>query len=334
MRPLYICLATDDNYVPLATVSIASIIDSNYDSNIEFFILDSGISNKNKSLLKKIVNNGVNKISFIDVSSNLQKLIELGVNSQGINHSYAAYARFFIIEYLPEYVDKLLYVDCDTCICDSLNKLFNIDLSNFVLGAVLDILPDFHKKNIGFISSDYYFNSGVLLFNCKEWRKENIVLKIFEHLKNINSKYSFHDQDLINIVCKNKIKILPPEYMVFLPEYSWGAKKLNILTKLRKDKYYTTEELLQASENPVIIHYVDGIFGRPWYFNNKGKYDYIWKKYLKLTNLENSFPYKEKKRSLLNKCLINSYYILPKILFIKIYSIRKNRVLRKREELI
>lgn len=331
MRPIYVCLASDDNYVQLASVAIASIMKSNIQAHIEFFFLDSGLCCENIEKLKKQVEEKNKKITFVSVLSELENLKKLGANAQGRYQSFAAYARFYVIKKLPVYVDKLLYVDCDTCMCSSLQELFEDDLQDNWLGAVIDILPDFHKKAIGFDEKDLYFNSGVLLFNVIKW-KENAVLKRIEsHIMSQKCRYSFHDQDIINIVCKGKIKSLNPRYMVFLPEYSWGVKSILQLTDLIKDAYYGDDEIKEAAENPCIIHYVESIFGRPWYKACHSHCFDRWLQALEESPFADSFKYTDRKISLKHRVLEIAYYIMPKKSFVFLYKKRKNTVLLRRE---
>lgn len=335
LKPVFVCLATDDNYAPLAAVSIVSLLENNKDANeLEIFLLDSGISEKNKKKLQRIVNNYSRKITFLDVTQEIIELQNKGVKAQGSYQSFAAYARFFAIDKLPTYVDKLLYIDCDTCICESLQELFNIELYNCVIGAVIDILPDFHKKAIGFKDLDLYFNSGVILFDCYKWREENILEQIQSHLCNVRSKYSFHDQDIINIICKDKIYPLKPKYMAFLPEYTWGKSGIIQLTNLQESAYYEEKYINEAVNNPVIIHYVDNILGRPWYKNNINIYGSIWEEYFAMSSFKNEFNYIERNISIGHQLLRILYKILPKKYFISIHKYRKNKVLKNKEESI
>lgn len=333
MRPIYVCMATDENYVPLASVAISSLLESNKKaSQIEIFLLDSGITEMSKLVLKKQVQKYNRKIHFISVLSELEELKRIGTNAQGSNKSYAAYARFFVINNLPDYVDKLLYVDCDVCICEELYELFEMNLENWWIGAVIDILPNFHKRAIDFKQYNLYFNSGVLLFNCKEWKKNNVLQLIKQHLLTVGCKYSFHDQDIINLVCKEKIYVLPPKYMVFLPEYTWGRKGILQLSELDENTYYRENELKEACDNPVIIHYVDSILGRPWYRGCNSVYFNPWNKALKKSPFNKNFPYIDKKFSYAHLLLRKIYFIFPKNLFIEIHKKRKNKVLLEREK--
>ncbi len=63
------------------------------------------------------------------------------------------------------------------------------------------------------------------MINLKKWRQQSIEKKLFDHILSGNTNYSFHDQDLINILFKGNIKTLEPKYMTFIPEYSWEKKK-------------------------------------------------------------------------------------------------------------
>lgn len=332
MRPIYVCLATDDNYAQLASVAIASVVRSNMQSPIEFFILDSGICYKNKEILKKQVKDKGKEISFISVHDKLENLKKIGVNSQGRYQSFAAYARFYVIDILPNYVDRLLYIDCDTCVCESLQGLFEINLQDNWLGAVVDILPNFHKKALGFNDSDLYFNSGVLLFSVEKWKENDVLKRIEEHMTRGKCQYSFHDQDIINIICKGHIQAIDPCYMAFLPEYSWGVKGILQLTNLSKEAYYTEKQIANAVEKPYIIHYVETIFGRPWYKSCKSHYFENWFNALKDSPFAESFEYVKKKISFKHRILEIAYYIIPRGCFIALYKKRKDKVLLEREK--
>ena len=257
----------------------------------------------------------------------------MNVNTQGSFSSYAAYSRFFIADDLPDYIDKILYIDCDTCVVSSLEDLFNINIDNYVLAGVLDILPSSHKKHINFTSQDMYYNSGVLLFNCKKWKEEGYTHKIYNHISSIESMYSFHDQDLINIICKNKIFTLPPEYMVFYPEYTWGYEYLNFLNEI-DCKYYNDMQLKNAINNPIIIHYVDSIVGRPWYENNINNFASYWLNMLEKCPVIDSFLFIKKSSSFRHKGMRFLYNYFPLKVFLILHKYRRNQLLKNKEDRI
>ena len=53
-----------------------------------------------------------------------------------------------------------------------------------------------------------YINAGVLLINLKLWRKDNLSFKLTDAIEKNKENFLLGDQDAINFVCKNKIKIM------------------------------------------------------------------------------------------------------------------------------
>ena len=152
--------------------------------------------------------------------------------------------RLFAGQIFPE-VDKLLYLDSDTLICDDLTELYNTDISKYTMGAVQDMAPrkDPNNKNGIYVANfakkhlknGPYFNSGVLLINTKEQTK-NIDL-----LKNIKVKLTYPDQDILNVALQGKIKPLDLKY--------------NMVPGLPIPIHFTEQQSIDATKNPVIHHF-------------------------------------------------------------------------------
>ena len=63
-------------------------------------------------------------------------------------------------------------------------------------------------KSLG-LQVDKYINAGFLLINASLQRKDNLFNEFKRHL---NKQYQFQDQDIINIVCKDRLTFLPLKY--------------------------------------------------------------------------------------------------------------------------
>lgn len=157
------------------------------------------------------------------------------------NHKlYTKYALYRLLAPSLIEEDKILYLDTDTTIQNSLIDLFNLDMKDNLLAAVPDLGNTGEtKRKIGFSNNDLYFNSGILLMNLKRFR-ELLLDKTMLKMVN-NNKYYFPDQDILNIVAKNKI--IPLENI-----YNYS-----IITK----------NLTEYSDRIKIIHYV-GAKGYKW----------------------------------------------------------------------
>lgn len=283
-----ICYATDDNYVMQAAVSITSLLHNNQQHLINLYILDNHISSDNRTLLTEHVKKYGQQIIFCNVIEKLNTLVDAKVNSYGEYGSYAAYARIFIRELLPQEIDRVLYIDCDTLICDDIGELYNWDLEGRTLGAVRDITSSKYNLSIGLSVSDVYFNSGVLLINLIQWDSRRYLQKIINHITHVRARYQNVDQDIINIVAHNDICTINPKYNHIIPIDTLGWKYLCYITDKTPKQYYDSSTSKEAACNPVIIHFTYFFTGRPWFSNSiNRKWDDIWDHYLKMTPWKN-----------------------------------------------
>jgi len=129
-------------------------------------------------------------------------------------YAVAIYYRVFIPRMFPQY-DKALYLDVDICLNADVAELFNYELKDTeYVGAItcetVDCVPCFFQyaqKALG-LKLPYYFNSGIMLFNSKIWRKLNLEDKFFDVLQKAKLEIC-PDQDYFNIVCYGHVRWLP-----------------------------------------------------------------------------------------------------------------------------
>lgn len=264
----YFCISTDipvvfacnKSYSTYLTVAILSLIKNCSKDNLyKLFVLHTELSEQEIQTLENLsVDNVI--IKCIDVN----KYIEGLVLPTSIHLSKEAYYRILIPEILNEY-KKVLYLDCDIVIQRDVAELYNEDIGNNVLGAVIN--PS-SPGNVSYINKnikiDYkkYFNSGVLIFNNETFRKNSIKEKCLSLMVNI-AQYVLLDQDLLNIACLNKVKYLDVKwnYIYFF------ANSITILPEFAA--------IYNKCKTPYIIHYASG--RKPW--NDYPVYlgEYWWK---------------------------------------------------------
>lgn len=140
--------------------------------------------------------------------------------------------------------DRVLFLDADTFVTGDLSEFYNQNLDGFYLAAVNDygMLSDLKTDNklpLGNEKVDIkeyfsnirkwnntdmqrYFNSGMLLMNLDEMRKNNVQEKMLKSLE--ENIFAFPDQDCINFVCHDHVKIIEPKYnfMVLLNQPGIG----------------------------------------------------------------------------------------------------------------
>lgn len=157
----------------------------------------------------------------------------------------AAYYRLLIPEIVPEY-DKIFYMDVDVIFRDDLSEIYNSTCLNgyYVAGTSTPVsdITAYVEKKIGMNISDYIC-SGTLLLNSKMIRDDGLVS---DFKRVAQKKWLYQDQDTLNIVCKGKIKIMPP---------SFGM--VNTIHELLLDKnqsWYSEDEVRYALQSG-ILHY-------------------------------------------------------------------------------
>ena len=202
-----VAFSVNDKYVEHLNVAIYSLLKNNPLPNFDIFVLCKKLSAKNqKSLQDTIKTFGNGKIEFVDLQDKQWDFNALPITIPGI--TVDTYFRYVLANILPK-VDKLLYLDVDLLVVGDIQELWGIDLTGYYVAGVVDgfIETASHKKTIGLTEQDVYINAGVLLLNLKQLRAENIAEKLFEETRT-NNKIKYQDQDVLNIVFKNKVKLL------------------------------------------------------------------------------------------------------------------------------
>jgi lipopolysaccharide biosynthesis glycosyltransferase len=253
---LNIAYACDNNFVDVMCVSIMSFNDHNCDANI--YILDCGIEEATK---KKILDlcSGKNAVFFVDAKKTLDRLdYDLNLDRGSI----ASYARLFIGSMLPDNVKKVIYLDSDTLIRDSLEGLYNSKLNPYIIGGIRDSFSELNKRVFGIKKGGLMVNAGVLLIDLVKWRENRIEKQIYQLLEK-KQKIFQGDQGVINSVFHGNVKELSLKYDVMSYLYDFTYEEMMLYRK--PDNYFEKREVEVAKQNPVIVHFSSSFrSSRPW----------------------------------------------------------------------
>lgn len=283
-----VCYTVDESYVMQMCVSMVSILENNRENELEFYILGDTYSDDVTERLRLVSEKYKCDIHIVDISSKMELLAktvlgrEKGIVKSG-KISYM-FARLFIGSSIPENIDKVIYLDCDTVYINNIRELINIKIeSDNLFAAVRDLWPVSYNRVLGFEINDLYFQSGIMLINLKKWRAEKCEKKILEHINMLDKPYFMHDQDILNVCFKGKIQTLPLKFGMVYQTRNYTAGQ--ILEGCGKDEqhYYTEAEVNEAKKHIHVIHYTGGYYGRPWVFPMGDHDSRLWYSYYKLT---------------------------------------------------
>ena len=115
--------------------------------------------------------------------------------------SIATYYRLAAPHILPSNVGKILYLDSDIIVRRSLEDLWNTDIQDYALAAVID--PWWSPgggPHVEVPPGAKYFNAGVLLINLDYWRMNNVSENATAFARNNFEKVHYWDQDALNAI--------------------------------------------------------------------------------------------------------------------------------------
>lgn len=240
-----VVFAIDNNYPIYAMLMINSIMKNNVsNSDYTFWVLETGVTDENKTKMTDYVKSVGQEIKFITVPS---KYIEEWQKLYKKHITPIAMSRILIPELLPQEIEKALYLDCDMLVAEDLKTLFDEDLGDKYVGMVQDQL--WHREK--------YMNAGVMLFNMPLWRINEMSQKMMIYLKQHEKEFScagkypfwitpgcyvYQDQDLIHLFLRNKTKELDPK---------WNNEDIK-------------NEDVNMENQRGIYHYIGGGERKPW----------------------------------------------------------------------
>lgn len=254
-----IFFACDEGFVKYTMVSMKSIME-NADRSRKYhiYILHMGITEATQAKVLAMADEEF-AIDFVDVTDKMKSIADkLPIRDY---YSNTTYFRLFIPDMFPQY-RKALYIDSDTIVVGNIAELYDHKLGKLYAGvcpdrvvAQTDILGDYVEKVLG-VKRTRYFNAGVMLMNCSQFR-ENHLLDEFLEMLHIYLFVVAQDQDYLNLICKNQVLYMEPK---------WNAQVFG--------------ELACPEEEVGLFHF--NMAAKPWHYEDCRLAEYFWK-YAKMT---------------------------------------------------
>lgn len=302
-----IVYASDNNFAEMLGISMISLFENNKEcSDIDVYVLDDGIDGDNKSKLTFIAKKYDRNIIFLDVSN-----FDVPESVQSARWSKSAFTRLFMRKILPRELNKVLYLDCDTVVLQSLQQLYNAPIDNYIAAGVRDCISKSYLNNLNLTDNAFYCNSGILMINLDKWNESDFMHFFDEYQTSIR----YPDQDVINGVYSEKMMHLDLKYNCYTALYDF--KYRNLITFRKPSKYFSEDEVNTAKTNPVIVHFTTSFLSlRPWVEGCKHPYAGEWLRYKAMSPWAN-VPLRKDNRSGKKKFAVKLYKVLPNWLAVR-----------------
>jgi len=258
---MHILFGINDGFVMPCGVLMESVLRTNKTEKIVFHIITNHISEDNQQKLRTTAGThaDVNFYTVADYADLLQGFLQIG--SWGIS----IYFRLFATKLLPPDVSKVLYLDADMLVTDSLTELWNTDLTDCSVAVAINHNFDniVRMNTLQYDRNEGYFNSGMLLINLDYWRKNDIAEKIFDYIQKNSKILQAPDQYALNAITAGTRKLVP---------FRYNMNNVRNVANMQVRREW--HEMMRESQiHPAIIHFI-GV--KPWHRECTHPYQPLW----------------------------------------------------------
>lgn len=167
---------------------------------------------------------------------------------------------------LLEGLDRVLWLDSDVLVLQSIGDLWETDLEGCPLAAATNVLPSYHwhlPPKLGIRDRRLYFNTGVLIMDLDQLRKENAVEECSRCVEKYRDVIHHADQDVLNALYYGRRKKIPLRWNVIVTTFYLRPECLRL---------HGADEYHEALRQPGIIHFTGGKRFKPWSYSSPHPY--------------------------------------------------------------
>lgn len=235
-----LALAFNHNLFRQSFVILESLLSNHREEELTVFVLENELSEGEQEELRKYFCRDEKKqMVFLPVEE--QVFPETLPKDEMI--PLEAYFRLLLPELLPKEVKRVLYLDVDIVVLQNLRELYDLDFEEKLLISARDMFyddimasdePGMEKRNAYFRSlypaETSYFCSGVLLLNLEGLREKWSFQRYMECFRADRENIVFHDQDLLNLVHVNEVRLVDEKRYDFFAfkGYELGITKAQV----------------------------------------------------------------------------------------------------------
>lgn len=268
MNELNILVTLDENYIPVLNTMIVSLIKSNPNCFFNIYLLHSSVRQEAVSDSRLLLGDS-GSLSLIEAKND-------GLENAPTTSRYPQeiYYRIFAAQYLPDTIDRILYLDPDIIVNGSLLPLYQLPMEDYYFAAASHISGFLRMVNgirLDMDEEGLYINSGVMLMNLKLLREEQNCEDVFDFINQRKRPLFLPDQDIISSLYGTKIYALDP--------FRYNMTERLYIQHAPFDKNLNMD---WVRKNSVIIHYCGR--NKPWKENYLGELDVFYREALSSMN--------------------------------------------------
>lgn len=265
---LNVLVTLDSKYIPPLKVLLNSMFLNNKEENITVYLLHSSLKKAEIDHLREFV------------ATYKQTLFPIFIDDHYFDdapvlrhYTKEMYYRLAAHKFLPESVERILYLDPDIVVLNPIREFYEMDFENNLFIAAehemtARIALPFNRLRLRVPQAKGYFNTGVLLMNVALMRELVQMEDIYQFIEDNKLLLVLPDQDVMNGLYWDKIK------KVDSFRYNYDARYYERMKLIPNIKY---NDLEWIEKNTVFLHYCGK--DKPWNPGYKGDLGFYYHKY-------------------------------------------------------
>lgn len=207
-KAMNLLMTLDAGYLHQLCVLLASIKRYHPDTELSVYILHTALTDAHFSEIQEVLASGGVLIPIkIDTT-------EFSNAPTTDRYPPEMYYRLLAAKYLPDSLERILYLDPDTVVLKSLWEFYNIPFDGCLLAAASHVGKMMTMLNAARLDTwekdEPYINSGVMLLNLKQLRISQNEEEIYSYIRRCRNRLILPDQDIISGLYGSEIKLIDP----------------------------------------------------------------------------------------------------------------------------
>lgn len=267
-EPIALLTTLNENYLPQLKVLITSIWVNNPDETFLLYLIHRSIP---QAELEEMAGDCIRlNCTLCPVMVN-EALFRAAPTTR--RYPQEMYYRLLAPQLLPKTLDRIIYLDPDTLVINTLRPLWELDLEGNLFAAAAHTGPTELANDVNRIrlkTEHKYYNSGVLLIDLAAGRERIAPEEIFRYAEEHPKELILPDQDILNILFGDQT--------LELDDYIWNYDARNFRSYMMRSSGTSTVDWVV--ENTVVLHFCGK--AKPWKPRYKHRFGLLYKHYAHL----------------------------------------------------
>lgn len=271
MTKLHVSCAAEGEYVIHSAAMLHSLLVCHPpDSVVIDYLHGPELTKRTRSQLEDMVVQSGGEVTFWEIPDKWCA----GLPTEGFTRK-ATWYRVFLPELLPD-VSRVLYLDADVIVLDSVAPLWGVDMTAKLVAAVTNVLDPQSVDRPAALempSSQGYFNAGVMVLNLDLMRREESTRALCDYGRAHADGLAWRDQDALNVVLGGSRVALHPRWncMNGILVFPWSTEVLG------------AKAVAEAIENPAIRHFEGPGPYKPWHYLCQSEWRDVYRRHRRAT---------------------------------------------------